>query len=278
MAIKLRSPIHLIVNADDYAYFPCISRGILDAACAGKLTATGILATSADLKPQLQWLDKVESLDLGVHLNLSYGQPLTGNMSEMLAAWGGNFPSAYVMVFLIMKGSISVKDIYHEWGAQIEACSGHKLWFLNSHEHMHMLPVLFPVVMRLADDFRIPYVRLTRADRQLPDSLPALFRAMLITGMHALNLRRVKISMPIFLGLNGSGKLNIGYLEQVFSRLEPGKCYELMCHPGYFAREQILSDKLRAFHHWEAELALLHSRELQDLYEKYAITVGNYER
>ena len=50
-------PVHLIINADDYGYFPCISKGILEAASSGAVTATGILANSPDLKAQLEWLD-----------------------------------------------------------------------------------------------------------------------------------------------------------------------------------------------------------------------------
>ena len=38
-------PVYLIVNADDYGYFSCVSRGILDAVCDGIVTATGVLAT-----------------------------------------------------------------------------------------------------------------------------------------------------------------------------------------------------------------------------------------
>jgi predicted glycoside hydrolase/deacetylase ChbG (UPF0249 family) len=71
-----REPIHLIINADDYGYFPCISQGILDAVSSGAITATGIMANSPDLKTQLEWLDSVEGLDLGVHLNLTFRRPL----------------------------------------------------------------------------------------------------------------------------------------------------------------------------------------------------------
>ena len=34
----------LIVNADDFGYFPCVSRGIIEAARAGVITATSVLA------------------------------------------------------------------------------------------------------------------------------------------------------------------------------------------------------------------------------------------
>ncbi|MSP28138.1 MAG: ChbG/HpnK family deacetylase [Methylococcales bacterium] len=55
--------IELIIHADDYGYFPCVSRGILEAAQSGSLTATGILANNPDLKTQLAWLDSAPQLD-----------------------------------------------------------------------------------------------------------------------------------------------------------------------------------------------------------------------
>ncbi len=64
----MTAPIQLIINADDYGYFPCVSRGIIEAAQAGALTATGILANHPDLSTQLDWLDSVPHLDVGVHL------------------------------------------------------------------------------------------------------------------------------------------------------------------------------------------------------------------
>ena len=87
--MTVREPIYLIINADDYGYFPCISQGILEAASSGALTATGILANSPSLKAHLEWLDAVEGLDLGVHLNLAFRQPLTATMTEKLAHWKG---------------------------------------------------------------------------------------------------------------------------------------------------------------------------------------------
>ena len=138
-----RKKVHLIVNADDYAYFPCVSRGILEAANLKIITATGIIANSPELNDQLEWLDFVRRLDLGVHLNLTSFQPLTDNMADKLSQLGGGFPDVYTMSRMILKGQISLKDVRGEWCAQIEACRGRKLMFLNSHEHIHMLPVFF---------------------------------------------------------------------------------------------------------------------------------------
>ena len=57
---------------------------------------------------------------------------------------------------MILKGQISLKDVRGEWCAQIEACRGRKLMFLNSHEHIHMLPVLFGLTVELRRNIGFP--------------------------------------------------------------------------------------------------------------------------
>jgi chitin disaccharide deacetylase len=272
-----REPIHLIINADDYGYFPCISRGILEAANSGNLTATGILANSPGLNAQLEWLDSVEGLDLGVHLNLTFRQPLTATMTGKLSHWKGCFPGAYLMTLLIMTGKISIDDVRAEWRAQIEACRRKNLLFLNSHEHIHMLPVLFTLALELAQEFDIPHVRLTEAEWLAPFGVQALVRNTLMQTMQTFNRSLLKVPTPVFLGLGRSGKLDYDYLATIFSKLESGNSYELMCHPGRFDPDEITGFRLRSYHDWEGELTLLQSPEVQALYEKYGIRLSHYQ-
>jgi predicted glycoside hydrolase/deacetylase ChbG (UPF0249 family) len=268
--------IRLIVNADDYGYFNCISQGILAVAKSGNLSATGVLGNAQSINEQLLWLDAIDSLDIGVHLNLSYQYPLTRVMSEKLSAWEGKFPGVFQMTRLILSGRISIKDIRSEWIAQIEACRGRKLMFLNSHEHIHMLPALFRLTLELAQKFYIPNVRLTQPEWWFPCGLAAVIRNGLMQILQTFNQVGCKISAPFLIGLSHSGRLELDYLEKVFSRLKPGNSYELMCHPGYFNANEITDQKLIAYHDWQKELALLQSLELQELYRKFNISLVNY--
>jgi chitin disaccharide deacetylase len=272
-----REPVNLIINADDYGYFPCISRGILEAASAGALTATGILANSPGLKAHLDWLDSVEGLDLGVHLNLTFRQPLTSNMAGKMSNCEGCFPGAYLMSVMIMTGKISIKDVRAEWRAQIEACQRKNLLFLNSHEHIHMLPVLFPLALELAQEFDIPHVRLTQAEWIRSFGIQALVRNTLMQAMQTFNRSLLKVQTPVFLGLGRSGKLDYDYLATIFSKLKPGHSYELMCHPGRFNPDEITDIRLRSYHDWEGELMLLQSPEVHALYEKFGIRLSHYQ-
>ena len=151
----------LIVNADDYGYFRCVSKGILQAATHGIVTATGVFATAPQFAEHAAWLRDCEALDVGVHLNLTDGNPLTNDMRKALARWSGRFPAKFSVAMAIVSGAIGIDDVRLEWRAQIERCleAGLRVSFLNSHEHLHMLPALFPVASALAGEYGIAHVR-----------------------------------------------------------------------------------------------------------------------
>jgi predicted glycoside hydrolase/deacetylase ChbG (UPF0249 family) len=275
MAVK---PIQLIVNADDYGYFPCVSRGILKAAALGTVTATGILANGPKLDEQIAWLHGYDQLDLGVHLNLTSRHPLTSTMAEKLDKWEGRFPGAFAMTGEILSGRIGLDCVCAEWRAQIETVLGLgiQLQFLNSHEHIHMLPKLFKLAMELAKEYQIPHLRLTRADWLPPFYFSCLLRNLLLQAMESANVMRMGVGVPLLIGLSRSGKLDRAYLSKRLATLKPAMTYELMCHPGFFDAEEIADSRLLAYHAWETELALLTSPEFNSLCAEYNIQLVNY--
>ncbi|MDD1626287.1 MAG: ChbG/HpnK family deacetylase, partial [Methylococcaceae bacterium] len=143
------------------------------------------------------------------------------------------------------------------------------------HEHIHMLPLLFPLTLELAREYNIPHVRLTQAEWLAPFGVSALVRNTL---MQAVNRPRLKVQSPIFLGLSRSGKLDFDYLETIFAKLKPGGIYELMCHPGRFDPNEISDARLMSYHDWDGELALLKSQKVHALYEKFGIRLSHYQK
>jgi len=271
-------PIQLIVNADDYGYYPCVSRGILQAAALGRVTSTGILANGPQLEEQITWLTEYENLDLGIHLNLTSRYPLAASMSEKLDKWEGKFPGAFTMTGEILSGRIGLDRVCTEWRTQIETFMGFGLKprFLNSHEHIHMLPKLFKLAMELANEYRIPHLRLTRAEWMPPFGLSSSLRNVLLQTMASVNVRRMTSGTPWFIGLSRSGKLDLAYLKKRFATLQPGATYELMCHPGHFDPDEITDSRLLAYHAWEAELAVLTDPEFKILLDEFNIRLVTF--
>ena len=122
LARRMQQPIYLIVNADDYGYFPCVSRGILAAALGGVVTATGVLANSPFLEQHLSWLKSESRLDVGVHLCLTSGTPVSDRMKRRVRWFGGRFPRKELMSGALLTRAVTVADVRDEWRHQIETC------------------------------------------------------------------------------------------------------------------------------------------------------------
>lgn len=268
----------LIVNADDYGYFRCVSRGILKSASDGIVTATGVLANSSHFAEHAAWLRDHEALDAGVHLNLTEGTPLTHELRKKLARTSGRFPRKFAMATAILSGAIKPEDVRREWRAQIERCfeAGLNVRFLNSHEHLHMLPVLFPVATGLAGDYAIPHVRLPTS--RLPGNPfhASFVRDAIMKTLEIVNRGNVKVPAAHFLGMESSGRLTSQYLERNIPRLQPGQVYELMCHPGEFDAQEVRDPRLRRYHDWEGELRTLTSDAVRPLLHRHGVHLIGY--
>jgi predicted glycoside hydrolase/deacetylase ChbG (UPF0249 family) len=269
----------VIVNADDYGYFAGVSRGILDAARDGIVTATGVLATSPHFAEHVPWLAARSDLDAGVHLNLTAGRPLTTLMANALAPWGGAFPGKYAIARAVATGRLPVAVVEAEWRAQIQRCvdAGLRLHFLNSHEHLHILPALARLTRRLAEVFHVPFVRNPRPEWRAGVTPGAIVRNIILHGCGWANGAAQRPVSPTFLGMGRSGRIDLPYLRRMFATLRPGAVYELMCHPGYHDRGEVDDPRLLAYHRWEQELTALSGEPIRDLLRELHVVPIRYQ-
>lgn len=166
-------------------------------------------------------------LDIGCHLVLVQGTSLlTGR------------PLPATPLQLLRTLAAGQFDVYAELRTQIEKIrdAGITLTHLDSHKHTHIVPSVFRAVIKLAQEFDIPYVRLpldhtTRlagAACQFADRYYRRFAA------------RTRVQMPDhFLGFRLTGYLTEETFGVALRKLQAGTT-EFMCHPG------ILGDELKA--------------------------------
>ncbi len=269
---------YLIINADDYGYYDCISKGIIEAHQSGVVTSTGIFANSPNLDKQLSWLSSVPNLDLGVHLNLTDGAPLSASFRDELVDTNGIFPNKVQLILKLLSGKISINAIEMEWRAQIEKCLSKNttLWFLNSHEHIHCFPSLFKLFQNLADEYKFHYTRFPSSEWQHTINISSLIRNTALGAMSRINKHSIRSMPPKLLGLGQSGKLSFPYLKKIFSKLVTGEIYELMCHPGILDTEEVNRKELLQYHDWELEKETLTSPETKKLIKKHSIKLIGY--
>ncbi|MGE3530760.1 MAG: carbohydrate deacetylase [Steroidobacteraceae bacterium] len=275
--LQERPAIRMVVNADDFGYFDQVSRGIIEAMEQGVVTATGVMANGPALARWVGRLKALPAASVGVHLNVTLGEPLTAGMKSALAPWRGEFPGKGTLVAAVLRGRIAMDTVLQEWRAQIERCleAGLKLEFLNSHEHIHMLPSLYSRTRELANEFNIPHVRAPRAEWGPKWTVAGCVRSSVFAAVRGL-VPKPPCSEPELIGLASSGRLDHDYFEWRFARLERHKDYELMCHPGWQDPQAQAEPKLAAYHDWEGELQALMNADFVKLLAANRIVLSSY--
>ena len=268
----------LIVNADDYGYFRCVSKGILEAATHGVVTATGVFANTIHFGEHAAWLRDCDALDAGVHLNLTDGTPLTSDLPKMLQRWSGRFPRTFAMAKAILSGAIKIDTVKREWRAQIERCLEHglKLRFLNSHEHMHMLPALLPVAKALARDYDIRHIRFPTSRLSGISSAGSLFRSAVIKILETSIAVTWTLQRQIFSAWKQAASSTSQYLETTFTAASRRPRLQTMCHPGDFDPQEVGDPRLRRYHDWQGELRTLTSPALRELLARSGVRLVGY--
>jgi chitin disaccharide deacetylase len=127
--------------ADDFALSPAVTRGILEALAAKRLTATSVMTTQAG------WPDADRAFralapdaDLGLHFNLTLGSPL-GAMPRF--APSGAFPAMNSIVPAAWRGALPRQEIRDELRRQLDAfedAHGAPPDYVDGHQHVQVLP------------------------------------------------------------------------------------------------------------------------------------------
>ena len=228
--------------ADDYGMTEGVSTGILEAACAGRISAASAMTSMPDWpRAATAWRVASPAADLGLHLTLTVGAPL-GPMPTIASA--GVFPP--LGTFLAGRGGLGEKasdEIVAEFGRQIAAFVaqfGRPPTHVDGHQHVHALPsvrtALFAALR--AHGLQGTLVRDSgdRALRILRRGYAATKAgtvAMLTRGF-AAKLRNEGFSVND--GFAGYSRFNpAADIERQFASYlrDPGSRHLVMCHPGY---------------------------------------------
>jgi chitin disaccharide deacetylase len=229
----------LVVNADDFGLSEAINAGIIRSHTGGIVTSTSIVAAGEAFDEAVELAASHPKLGAGVHLTLVEERSVSLPSDVPTLAPDGLLPGSYgQLVKGVVTGAIRKRDIEHEFRAQIEKCvaAGLTLTHLDSHQHTHTLPSLFPLVLKLGNEYGIRGIRIPRgspafsdltADRFLPKCVLCL-----LAHCDAMCFRRGRCAATQrFAGLFESGDLTEAKLLRILIGLREGTS-ELVCHPG----------------------------------------------
>jgi chitin disaccharide deacetylase len=285
----------LIVNADDFGLAESINRGIALVHTNGILTSASLLANGSAFQNATVLARRLPRLSVGVHLNLSQGEPISPAIRiPTLVNSEGKLHLAPLQLWIkIITGKIRLEHIHREFHAQVRRAfeSGITPTHLDGHLHVHVLPQLSPMLVSLAREFRIRYVRCP--SENLAATLPLLWR---VSGPSIVAVKRSTIAYAVssfakslrgqlraaglscsdaFFGLSHTGFMDEKTLRDLLA-VVPNGTTELMCHPGYDSPEvTAVGGKLTAER--EAEIAALISPQIKDALYRCKIRLTNFQ-
>ena len=285
---------HLIVIADDLGWTEGVNRGIAEAHRRGIVTSTSLLANGAAFHSALGLARSTPGLSVGVHLNLSDGQPVVqAEKVRSLLNDAGEFHSGPERLLLrIALRTLVLREAEEEWDAQIQRVrdAGIHPTHLDGHKHVHMLPGLFGVALRLAARHGIWAVRVSHEDFRLRKALSSGERsrasAVWKQGIHARGLKLLAwnakkqaergdvVTADYFCGIRQTGELTKAGVARLLEVLPEGTT-ELMCHPGY-GDEDLRHTATRLQGSRERELQILTDKDILNLVASQGIRLIDY--
>ena len=259
----------LVVNADDLGLHLDINRGIERAHGEGIVTSASLSATGDAFDDALELCRRNPELDVGVHLTLVEERPLTDpeRLGRLVTAEGRFVSGHGALVPRMISGAVSKEAVRRELTAQVERVieAGIRPSHLDGHQHVHLLPRVWPVVMDLARRHSIPWIRVPRF-RPVTAGNPSFVVTALRCGMNVLQRRRrrslsVGRSPDVTPALGFSGHLTIDRILRGLDHIPSGLVSELVTHPG--VQSPGLEASYRWGFDWDRETAALTNPSLR---------------
>ena len=164
-------------------------------------------------------------------------------------------------------------DPYTELRAQLEKVlqAGIPVTHFDSHKHTHIVPRVFRAVVRLAHEFKVPYVRLP-LDTAL--RMPRATRRLLRRFYERMSAAYQVSMTDHFLGFRLTGSLTEETLAVALRTVQEGTT-ELMCHPGLLGSElQSADTRLKGSR--VKELEALTSPRIRRVMDELSIHLGPF--
>jgi predicted glycoside hydrolase/deacetylase ChbG (UPF0249 family) len=285
---------NLIVNADDLAWTEGVNRGIAEAHRNGIVTSATLLANGASFASAVDLAKLTPSLGVGVHLNLSDGKPVSPpeTVQSIVDARGEFAGGPEALLLRIARRNLRLNEVEIEWESQIQKVrnAGIHPTHLDGHKHVHMLPGMFEIALRLAKRNSIPAIRISHEGSSLRAALstgenqnaPLVMKQGVqarVLKLLARDARALAESAGIattdyFCGIAQTGELTIEGMKCLLQNLPEGTT-EMMCHPGFMDKE-LEESATRLQDSRELEVEILTSPDIRNLVASQGIRLIDY--
>ena len=209
---------------------------------------------------------------LSLHINLVEGRPLSNpDDVDLLVSESGYFKYSFIGLFFL---SVSNKRKEFEKQVYTEIQSQIKFWkkamgenisvSIDSHQHTHMIPLIFKILMRVIGDEGLDVSSIRIPAEPISPYLfsPSLYFEYKPTGLlkqwllkalafaNRKEFAKAKIKSAYFMGILFSGKLNEARIKKLLPHYlklakRKNRDVEIGLHPGYLKSGEKLIDGIR---------------------------------
>ncbi len=243
----------ILVTADDLGLTQGVTDSILETADAGVVRAVSILANGEATEYALgEYLKRKDHLQLFVHLNLTDGRPVSAlsavplllNAKGMFRYSVGGLLIRYVFLSSSRRAELR-EQIRRELSAQyalvrdgIEGVG--KINGVNGHQHVHMVPFVFDVIVALPT---ISSIRIPREPFHIPavgsllsigTRIPGWIALMIFSKRNRARVLPDRITTDYFAGALYSGRMSFASTWAAlrkFTAIRTPFSVELLFHP-----------------------------------------------
>ena len=272
-------PGSIVVTADDFGVSRTVNEAVEAAHRNGIVTSASLMVGGAAFADAVERARRLPRLSTGLHLVLCDGRPTAArDRVSLLTAGNGSFvrsPLKAGWLYWRRRRAIT-SALEEEVRAQFRAFAeaGLRLDHVDGHHHLHMHPVVFPIVVRVAAEFGAALVRIVEEDavgrvggvRMSGETSAAVLRLMTDACRRRLTRESSCSSFDRVYGLRETGRLDEVSLVLLARRLRAARV-ELYAHPdeateaGRRERRALCSPRVRAAF-VEAGYRLVNSRGL----------------
>jgi len=218
----------LIVNADDLGLSGAVNDGIFEAHKNGIVGSATCLVTLEGWEDAVARLAVHYALDVGLHLNLTWGRPAHGAALPSLAP-KGRFRGKRGLAVALSLGRVSRDELRAEIAAQLQVFTDRlgAPSHVDVHQHLHAFEPVWETLVEVAREAQVPWLRFP-AERA---------SGSLVTRWVGRRFRRRNRppaptrTTDHFRGIGLAGRLDEDSLLTILRDLPDGLT-ELMTHPG----------------------------------------------
>ena len=227
----------VIVTADDFGISTPVNEAIEDAYRHGILTTTCLMVGAPAAEDAVRRAKQIPQMGVGLHLVIVRGRPIlpasqVPDLVDALGRFDTNLFRAGVRYFFLPHVR---RQLAREIRAQFEAFAktGLSLDHVNAHNHLHIHPTVFSMILRIGKDYGLRAIRIPfePPPPQGKVSVAEHFVGIWISLMRRRAARyEIRVNDRMY-GLRDTGRMNLERLKPILESLPDGVS-EVVCHPA----------------------------------------------